>query len=96
MSASVASSFPVPLMVCVSGAGNVWSVSKTVPTQVSSGQTVSHGPLVCQAAPPLGLVSAMQVEAISQTVMAQMLGMFETFQAQISALPHCCHRLVLQ
>ena len=58
------------------------SVSRVVPTQVNSGQTVvSHGH------PGLpGLASATQVEAISRTVMAQMSEMFAAFQTQISDL----------
>ena len=42
-------------------------------------------PLVCSTSPP-GLTSTIQVEAISHTVMAQVLGMFAAFQAQLSDL----------
>ena len=81
MTASGAGSFPVPLTAHVGGATNVWSVSKVVPTQVSSEQTVSHDPPGTPSHPPSGLASAMQVEAISRMVMVQMSGIFEAFQA---------------
>ena len=43
MSASVAGSLPMPLMVHVGGASNVQSMSRAI-SLVSSRQTVSHGP----------------------------------------------------
>ena len=79
MSASVAGSFPVPLTMRVGSASNVRSVSRAVPTQVSSGQTVSHGPPGLPSRSPLGLASTTQVEAISQTVIAQVLGCLRPF-----------------
>ena len=42
--ASATGGFHVPLTVGVGGAGNMWSVSRAVPTQVSSGQTVVSRP----------------------------------------------------
>ena len=44
------------------------------------------GPPGLPVCPPPGLVSATQVEAISQAFMAQMSGMLERFQAQVSDL----------
>ena len=71
----------VLLTVHVGGAGNVQSVHRAVPYPVSSVQTVSR-----PSAPPPGLASVTQVEAISNAVMAQMSGMFAAFHAQISDL----------
>ena len=84
---SATGSSRMPLTVHVSGADNMWSVQRAVPNAVSSLQTVfcpSSPGAPCR--PPPGLDEVSQVEAISNAVMAQMLGMMVAFQAQISNL----------
>ena len=83
--ASTANQSSEPLVVHVGGAGIVLWMYRAVPL-VSPVQTAPVGLPTLYVCPPPDLVSAMQVEAISQAIMAQMLGMLECFQAQVSNL----------
>ena len=77
----------MPLTVHVGGADNVQSVQWAVPHAVSSWQTVGQTSATGESCrPPLGLADVLQVDAVSNAVMAQLLGMMAAFQAQISDL----------